>query len=403
MNNRQKGKAAGFGIYRDGDSFRLQVAGRDGKRRVLRLRSFGVNTKRKADDIARRMDTLLAIRDIATVPDQDTLAAIRHFHPRVREFLDGAGLIPREAEERTLQQCVGAFLEAKRGYCKPSTMRVLGRAAKHLKSFFPPNKPLQEVEVAHVHEFDNWLRGQPGRQTAYMAEATVRKTCSVFCQAFRFAQANKWVRSNPVLESGVKRSAAENEDRVFYVGFDDAMRLLKACASREERLLVSLSRFAGLRIPSEIQELRWSDFEEDLRVVKIYAPKTGRFRTVPVMSALYEVLKEESIPQDRSEFVFPRLRRYPSLSTAMRRIIRRSGVKDYPRALHNLRGSCITDWVSLHKSIAEVAGWAGHSVQVMTRHYLRAQSQESALRAATDSQEAVRERPEGGAGSVRAA
>lgn len=403
MSNRQKGKAVGFGIYKDGKSFRLQVTGRDGKRRVLRLRSFGIKTKRIADDIRDDISALMRNRDFSCTPESDTLRRIAAYPPRFREFLCAAGLLPREVEQRTLHQCLDAFLAVKSGQCKESSLRVLGRAAKHTKSFFPPNKALYEVAVSDVHDFNTWLRRQSGKQSTQMAEATVRKTCSVLCQMFRFAYANGWVRSNPVLESGVKRSAAENEDRVFYVGISDTMRLLAACQSREERLLVSLARFAALRIPSEIQELRWSDFEEDFRVVKIHAPKTGSQRIVPVMRELYEVLQEQCVPNDRSEFVFPCLRRYPSLSTAMRRIIRRSGVEDYPRALHNLRGSCVTDWVSRHKSIAEVAGWAGHSVQVMTRHYLRAQSQESALRAAADSQQAVRQRPEGGAGVVKAA
>jgi integrase len=403
MSNRQRGKAVGFGIYRDGKSFRLQVTGRDGKRRVLRLHSFGIRTKRDAASFAVRVESLLVIRDRALVPDERTLADIRGLHPRLRTFLGGAGLIPREAEERTVHQCLDAFLAVKRGQCKESSLRVLGRAAKHTKSFFPPNKALSEFAVSDVHDFNTWLRSQSGKQSAQMAEATVRKTCSVLCQMFRFAYANGWVRTNPVFESGVKRSAAENEDRVFYVGVDAAEKLLAACESREERLMVGFARFAGLRMPSEIRELRWSNFANDFQVVKIYAPKTRRFREVPVMGDLYALLREDVIPHDRSEFVFPRLRSYPSLSTAMRRIIRRSCIEDYPRALHNLRGSCITDWVGCHKSIAEVAGWAGHSVQVMTRHYLRAQSRESALRAAADSQEAVRQRPEGGAGAVKAA
>jgi integrase len=402
MRNRQ-GKIGGFGIYKDGNSFRLQVTGRDGKRRVLRLCSFGVTKKKNADEVRDVISSLIHIRDLAQTPDSDTLRRIRGLHQRMRDFLDAAGLIPREAEQRTLHQCIDAFLTAKSAQCKHSSMQVFGSKVKHFRAFFPPNKPLQEVQVSDVHAFDSWLRLQPGKQSPQMSEATARKACSVLCQVFRFAQASGWVRSNPVLESGVKRSAAENDDRMFYVNLDDTKRLLAACKSREERLLVSLGRFAGLRIPSEIKELRWSNFEEDFRVMRIHAPKTGKSRIVPVMGDLYEVLREDQIPHDASEFVFPRLRRYPSLSTAMRRIIRKSGVEDYPRALHNLRGSCITDWVSEHKSIAEVAGWAGHSVQVMTKHYLRAQSQQSALRAATDSQGTVRQRPEGGAGAVKAA
>jgi len=296
-----------------------------------------------------------------------------------------------------------AFLEVKRGKCKASSMQVLGRAARHAKAHFASTKTLQSVTAADVDRFCNWLKQQRGKQSPQLAEATIRKTCSVLCQMFRFARRNEWVRNNPVLESEVKRSAAENEDRVYFVSIQETKALLAACDSREERLLIGFARFAALRIPSEIRELRWSDFDRELRVFKVYAPKTGRFRSVPVMKPLHDLLEEADIPMDRSEYVFPRLRRYPSLSTAMRRIIRNAGITDYPRALHSLRGSCISEWVESHKSIPEVASWAGHSIPVMTRHYLRRQSLESALRAADLSRAEVRKPDEGGAESVIAA
>lgn len=403
MNKHQRVKAAGFGIYKDGVSFRLQVVGRDGKRRVLRLRSFGVNTKRKADDIARRMDTLLAIRDIAAVPDQDTLAAIRGFHPRVREFLDGAGLIPREAEERTVHQCLDAFLESQRGQCKESTMIVLDRAAKHAKAFFASDRELQAVTISDALAFSNWLKTRRGKQSPQLAEATVRKACSIISQAFRFALRSGWIRSNVFVDSGVKKSVPPNLSRVANVSMAETKLLLQACSTREERLMVGFARFAALRLPSEISDLRWSDFKNDFKTVDIRSSKTGSARSVPVMPRLRQLLLEEPVPSDRSEFVFSRLRRHPSLSTTMRRIIRKSGIKNYPRALHALRGSCITDWSKEYPSIAEVASWAGHTIPVMTRYYLRVQADDSALRAASAAHAEVSGESEGGAAVVKAA
>ena len=167
--------------------------------------------------------------------------------------------------------------------------------------------------------------------------------------------------------------------------------------------MVGFARLAALRFPSEIAVLRWGDFKDDFKVVTIRSSKTGTSRSVPVMPRLREILLEDAIPYDLSEFVFPRLRRHPSLSTTMRRIIRRSGIKDYPRALHALRGSCITDWSKAYPSIAEVASWAGHTIPVMTRYYLRVQAYDSALRAAAAAHAEASRESEGGAGAVRAA
>jgi integrase len=403
MSIRQKGKAVGFGIYRDGKSFRLQVTGRDGKRRVLRLRSFGIDKKERAAEIAVRMERLLAIRDLATVPDEGTLAAIRALHPRFREFLGSAGLIPREADERTVHQCLDAFLEAQRGQCKEETMRVLGRAAKHAKAFFPADKELQAVTICDALAFSNWLKTRRGKQSPQLAEATVRKTCSIISQAFRFALRSGWIRSNAFVDSGVKKSVPPNLNRVAYVSIAETECLLQACSNREDRLMVGFARFAALRLPSEISDLRWGDFKNDFKVVCIRASKTGNARSVPVMPSLRQLLLEDSVPSDPSEFVFPRLRRHPSLSMTMRRIIRRSGIKNYPRALHALRASCITDWSKAYPSIAEVASWAGHTIPVMTRYYLRVQADDSALRAAAAAHAEASSESEGGAGAVRAA
>ena len=165
--------------------------------------------------------------------------------------------------------------------------------------------------------------------------------------------------------------------------------------------MVGFARFAALRMPSEIADLRWSDFKDDFKIVTIRASKTGTTRSVPVMRRLRALLLEEAVPADTSEFVFPRLRQYPSLSTAMRRIIRRSGIKNYARALYALRGSCITDWTKKFPSIAGVASWAGHTIPVMTRYYIRNQSDDSALLAA--SSEETGDESEGGAAVVKAA
>jgi integrase len=405
MSNRQKVKAVGFGIYRDGKSFRLQVTGRDGKRRVLRLRSFGIDKKERAADIAVRMERLLAIRDIAAVPDEGTLAAIRAFHPRIREFLDSAGLIPPEAEERTVHECLDAFLAYKSSQCKPSSMLVLGRAAKHAKAYFPADKELQAVSALDVTGFNGWLRQQRGKQSSRMAEATVRKTCSVLCQSFRFAQRSGWIQSNPVVSADVKRSVSSNPARVKDVSLDDTKRLLAACADREETLMVAFGRYAALRIPSEIAEMRWSDFKHDFGIVVVHGTKTGSIRKVPVMPSLRDLLLSGGVPSDLSQYVFPRLRRYPSLSTAMRRIIKRSGVEDYPCALHSLRKSCITDWLKQYpdRGIPEIASWAGHCIAVMTKHYLHVQSEDSALLAARDAQADAERGAAGGAGAVKAA
>jgi hypothetical protein len=67
----------------------------------------------------------------------------------------------------------------------------------------------------------------------------------------------------------------------------------------------------------------------------------------------------------------------------MRRIIRSAGIFQYPRALHNLRLSCTSEWVLVdRRDLVTVAEWAGHTIQIMTRHYLKQIHADSASQAA---------------------
>jgi integrase len=282
-------------------------------------------------------------------------------------------------------------------------MLVLKRAVKHAKVFFAADKKLKDVTISDALAFSNWLKTRRGKQSPQLAEATVRKACGIISQAFRFALRSEWIRSNAFVDSGVKKSVPPNPNRVADVSIAETESLLQACSTREERLMVGFARFAALRLPSEISDLCWRDFESDFKVVRIRAAKTGIARSVPVMPRLRDLLLEESVPSDLSEFVFSRLRRHPSLSTTMRRIIRKSGIKNYPRALHTLRGSCITDWSKKYSSLPLVASWAGHTIPVMTRYYLRNQADDSALAAATAAYAEASGAPECGAESVRAA
>ena len=154
--------------------------------------------------------------------------------------------------------------------------------------------------------------------------------------------------------------------------------------------MVGLARFAGLRMPSEIRDLRWSDFDAAGRTLTIRSPKTahhkaGGVRRVPVFPLLMRLLEEHRVSAGDSEYLMPTLRCYSALSVRMRRVIRHSGITDYPRAMHNLRLSCISEWVvAERRDLVTVSEWAGHTIQIMSQHYLRQINADSASRAALD-------------------
>jgi integrase len=50
-----------------------------------------------------------------------------------------------------------------------------------------------------------------------------------------------------------------NDERIVYVPAEDIERVIAACPDNDWRLVFALSRYAGIRFPSEAKDLKWSD------------------------------------------------------------------------------------------------------------------------------------------------
>jgi integrase len=76
----------------------------------------------------------------------------------------------------------------------------------------------------------------------------------------------------------------------------DAQKLLEV-APPEWRCIIALARFAGLRCPSEVLSLRWSDIQFDTGKMTVTSPKTAHlpgkeYRVVPIFARLRPYLEE---------------------------------------------------------------------------------------------------------------
>ena len=111
-------------------------------------------------------------------------------------------------------------------------------------------------------------------------------------------------------------------------------------------------------------------------------------RLIRLFPELFDLLqKAHSTLSDSSGFILPTLSIHTNLNVRMRRLVEAAGVEPYPKVMHSLRASCITDWAREHQ-LSEVAAWAGHTEVVLHNHYLRNitpdHASQAALRAAQD-------------------
>jgi integrase len=132
--------------------------------------------------------------------------------------------------------------------------------------------------------------------------------------------------------------------------------VLKACPSREWRLIFLLSRFGGLRCPSEHLALRWEDIDWGRCRIVVRSEKTAgqgkADRVIPIFPEIHDdLLAEFNEAEDGADFVFANRRMSSgNLRPQATRIIERAGLIPWPRLFQNLRASRATELASEHPS-----------------------------------------------------
>lgn len=360
-------------VSKDAKGWRIDFRLADGKRGVLRAGASG--GKRYADEIAAKLRELIAARAAGAAPDPSVAAWLGRLEDgRLRERLVELGLADKRERDRPIVEWLETFLErhGERARVKPSTRKVWGRAVTHARAYFGA-RLLSTLTEDDGAEFRAWLLSRPGRVSDNLAEATVRKSCGVLSMACRAARKAGVISCDPF--EGVPKSACANPAREVYVDHATVRRIMAAGPSEEFRLLVALSRFAGLRVPSEVRELRWGAVDWSERSLRVDSPKTERhgkpWRLVPIAPELLELLERAyAAAPEGEEFILPGYRRHASPSMLILRACRRAGVEPWPRPFHAMRASCETDWAARFP-LADVSAWLGHTAKVAARHYLR--------------------------------
>jgi integrase len=153
-----------------------------------------------------------------------------------------------------------------------------------LIDFFGAGKAMREISPGHADEFRLHLVKEG------LVENSVRKPIAIAKQFFRVALRKRLIDENPF--AGLKASVLPNRERFFFVTRGTADRVLGACPDAQWRLLFSLARFGGLRVPSEALALRWSDVNWADNRILIHSVKTEHHgpdkatRTIPLFPEL---------------------------------------------------------------------------------------------------------------------
>jgi integrase len=376
----------------------VQFKGLDQKRRTLRV---GVMFRADAERIETHVETILEAAAAGVLLDRcdtaecgklptalrrkalDTIAWFADVPAKLWAKLVGVGLVsPRDAgEQLSALETVGGSLQAylnRRTDAKPGTRVFYGHTVRNLCEFFGEGRQLGSVTPAEADDFRRWLQ-----VNEKLSAATVARRCGLAQQFFRDAVRRRLISANPF--EGMKRGTNHNPERQRFITAGTIAKVIDACPNAEWRALVALSRFGGLRVPSEAMSLRVGDVELAAGRMVIHSPKTERYegrdkRLCPVFPELRPFLEELDAQIHAGQvWLFERLRpaacvdgdwRGANLRTQFERIIRRAGVKPWPRLWHNLRASRQTELTDQYPAHV-VAAWLGNTERIAQRHYLQ--------------------------------
>jgi integrase len=203
----------------------------------------------------------------------------------------------------------------------------------------------------------------------------VRKRCGTAKQFFQAAIRKDIIEKNPF--EGVKITVQANPSRMYFVTADEVKKVLDVCPNAQWRLIFALCRYGGLRCPSELLLLRWSDIDWEQGRMTVHSPKTEHhhgkdMRQVPLfpelLPHLQEVFKQSQIG---TEFVITQYRKHNSnLRSHFERIICRAQLKPWPKLFQNLRSSRETE-LTQKFPLHVVCAWMGNSQLVAAKHYLQ--------------------------------
>ena len=354
-----------------------------GKRRTIWL---GKMPKKAAASLSVRIDELLQNRIAGATHSAELIAWVRDLPDVTRNKLVRAGLLDAAPAVLTVEALIGRFIEGQ--HVKRATMDAYRQTIGSLKKHLGATTLINGVTAADA---DAWRKSlaTDGYSTATIAKRVIVAK-GIFSRAVRW----KLLAESPF--EHLKAGSQANPSRAMHINRKAILDLLPKCPNLEWQAILGLCRFAGLRCPSELAELRWSDINWETVVMTVRSPKTEHHdgkgvRVVPVDPVLQPILWKLREDSPRSvDRVLPRLASAANLRTGFRRILSRAGVEPWPRLFQNLRASCETDWVEDFPA-HQVAKWLGHSPAVAREHYLQPRDHH------------VRKASGGGAGWIKAA
>jgi len=235
---------------------------------------------------------------------------------------------------------------------------------------------LASITPGDAADFACWLktpkawRNSTGERC--LSPTTIGKRLRTAKQFFQDAVDHELLLRNPFAK--LVGRCGSNRARDYFVTPEEAWKVLDACPDAEWRALFSLARWGALRCLSEILPLTWADVDWERGRLRVPSPETAHHpghaeRIIPLFPELRQALEELwNITPEGTVYVINRYRSPAvNLRTQLQRIIRRAGLKPWPKLWQNLRATRATELAREYPQ--HLAAWCGHSIRIADAHY----------------------------------
>lgn len=341
---------------------RILFVAPDQSRKTIRL---GKIDRKSAESICRHVEHLLASKINGQPVPRTTADWLNEIGLALKQKIAAVGLIESASAVPTVETWCTDYI-AKRTDLAPRSIARLEFAARLLVEHFGTARRLDTVNVGDAEGYSRWL-------ARTRAANTVRRQVGWAKQFFGAAVKHELLNRNPFV--GLAANTRPDRTRDHFVTRDEATKIIDACPDAEWRLIVSLCRYAGLRCPTEVLELRWNDVLWDQNRMNVPNVKTSRstgqsFRTIPLFPEVRECLEDafELAPEGAAHVVTRYRDANANLRTQLARIARRAGVAMWDKPFVNMRASCATELAQEYPEYV-VTAWLGHSRAVAEAHY----------------------------------
>ena len=301
-------------------------------------------------------------------------------HPKLAAKLAKVGLVSEAGAAQKGGAKLAAFVDryiAGQPDVKPNTVRTWEQTRELLVEHFGAGKRLAAINELDAKGFHKWLSSVKNVDTGErrFSNATVTKHTSNARQFFAAAVDARLISANPF--RGIKLGRRSNKARQRFIDRETIERVLDGCPDPEFRLVIALSRYGGLRIPSELEGLLWQHVDRQRGRILVTSPKTERYdgganREVPLYPDLLPYIDAwwDACPEGCEHVIGSNRGTEAAWRTRMYKLLQRLGIPAWPKVFHNMRASSQTELEERFPSHV-VCQWMGNSESVAREHYLQ--------------------------------